>query len=114
MIVAIIGAILIPSLLTGPVKTRDTERKNALKTIKIKLEEYHEDNGTYPQTLEELAKGEPPYLKVLPTDPKTKQNYSYKPAPAQGPYTSYVLSATLETKADKDAPGGIYTLTSAN
>lgn len=114
VIVAILAAILIPSLLTGPVKTRDTTRKNNIKTIKIKLEEYYQDNGAYPATLEELTGGNPPYIKPLPVDPKTKKEYTYSPAPAGGPYTSYVLSANLETKSDKDAPNGIYSLDSSN
>lgn len=114
VIIGILAAILIPSLISGPTKARDSERKGDLRTLKIKLEEYFQDNSVYPATLSDLTGGNPPYIKTVPVDPKNKQNYNYTPAPAGGPYTSYTLTATLENKNDKEAPNGAFTVDSSN
>ncbi len=113
VIIGILAAILIPSLISGPTKARDSQRKADLRTLKTKLEDYYQDNSVYPAALSDLTGGSPPYIKTVPVDPKTKKAYNYVPAPAGGPYTSYVLTATLENKNDKEAPNGIFTVDSS-
>jgi len=112
VVVGILSLILIPSLISGPVKARDSQRKADLRTLKTKLEDYYQDTGAYPASLSELMQGNPPYIKSVPVDPKTKKPYTYNPAPSGGPFTSYTLTAILENKNDKEAPGGIFTLDS--
>ncbi len=60
-------------------KSRDERRKLDLSNIRIALEAYKSDNDSYPSRLDDLT---PNYLDKIPTDPKTKDPYSYQPIPS--------------------------------
>lgn len=111
--IIILAVFLIPYLASGPAKSRDAQRKADLHDIRTALEAYRVDKDVFPTPATwttDLTGGALPYFKGnLPTDPKTHQNYNYLSAV---PYNAYSLSATLENKKDKDATGGIYTLSS--
>lgn len=125
VIIGILAVLIIPNLVSGPQRARDSQRKSDLRNIKTALETYYNDNNSYP-----TAGGasctpstclatplQPNYMKTVPNDPKGGQNYTYTPSPAScaaGACTSYTLSANLENDKDPQASGGVYTINSAN
>lgn len=84
----------------------DVRRKDDLSAISSGLEQYYNDNQSYPATLAELIDGK--YLKAIPTDSTTKGDYSYVPAGANTnkTYKTFRLQATLENDTDKDVKSG--------
>lgn len=115
VVVGILAILIIPSLASGPARARDSQRKADLRNLKTALESYFNDNNAYPANLAVLEQGSVPYIKTVPTDPKTKQSYIY--ITTGNPPNSYVLQAQLENKGDKDIKSGttnIYEVTSAN
>ena len=124
VIIGILAVLIIPNLISGPQRARDSTRKNDIRSIKQALETYYTDNNVYPTTSGActpdaasclgtvLTSGTTPYAKTVAKDPKANQNYTYTPTGT--PVTSYTLTATLENKNDKDAPNGTYTINSVN
>lgn len=130
VIIGILAVLIIPNLISGPQRARDSQRKNELRSIKNALETYYNDNNSYPTaggascvpsaasclgTV--LTSGSTPYIKTVPNDPKGGQNYTYEPSPAScgaGACVSYELRATLENTKDAQATSGIYTINSVN
>ncbi|MEI7818686.1 MAG: prepilin-type N-terminal cleavage/methylation domain-containing protein [bacterium] len=107
VIIGILIALVLPNLVSGPARARDSKRKTDLRDIRNGLEQYYNDNSSYTANLTVLTSGTTPYIKTLPKDPKSGADYSYTPAPAGGPtYSSYSLTATLENKNDKDIKSG--------
>lgn len=115
VIIGILAVLIIPNLASGPARGRDSQRKSDLRNIKTALESYYNDNSAYPAAASWTTdlQGGPPYMKAVPTDPKTKAAYTYTPAPSGGPYTSYTLTVNLENTSDKDSTNGVYTVSSA-
>ncbi len=115
IIIGVLAILIIPNLISGPARARDSQRKADLQTIKNALEGYYNDNNSYPATLEVLTQGAAPYIKTLPTDPKTKTLYVY--TTTGNPPNSYILKANLENSNDKDAKSGttkVYEVSSTN
>lgn len=115
IIIGVLAILIIPNLISGPARARDSQRKADLQTIKNSLEGYYNDNNSYPVSLEILTQGTAPYIKTLPTDPKTKTAYIY--TTAGNPPSSYILKANLENPNDKDAKSGttkVYEVSSTN
>lgn len=106
----ILAGLIIPNIIAGPASARDSQRKAALSnTLRGALESFYAENGNFPQNLDELTKGATPYLRTLPTDPRTKNPYRY--TPIGNPATGFVLDAQLENIHDKQAKpdsGGLY------
>jgi len=117
VIIGILAVLLVPNLASGPQRARDSQRKSDLRNVQTALESYHSDKDSYPSGdyagLTALLA--PDYVKSLPTDPKTKGDYTYTPAGCTGAAcTSYTLSATLENTKDSainNPPAG-YNVTS--
>ncbi|TAK89207.1 prepilin-type N-terminal cleavage/methylation domain-containing protein [Patescibacteria group bacterium] len=120
VIIAILVVLIVPNLVSGPQRARDSQRKSDLRNIKTALETYYNDSNSYPTSgtwKTDLSSGTTPYMKTVPADPKGGADYTYTPSPsgcAAGACTSYTLTTTLENKNDKEAPGGTYTVNSAN
>lgn len=115
VIIGLLALVIVPNLLSGPARARDSQRKADMRTIKTALESYYNDNNAYPANLQILTEGTTPYLKTLPTDPKTKQVYAY--TTTGNPPSNYLLKVTLESSGDKEAKSGttnIYELSSTN
>ena len=107
VIIGILIALVLPNLISGPARARDSKRKTDLRDIRNGLEQYYNDNSSYPSGLTTLTTGSTPYVKTLAKDPKSGADYTYTPSPAGGPtYSSYTLQATLENKNDKDIKSG--------
>jgi general secretion pathway protein G len=100
IVIAFFAMLIIPGLISGPARARDATRKSDLRLIKSALENYYNNNNSYPATLADLEKGVPPFIKKLPKDPKTGKDYVY--ITTGNPPGTFVLQATLENKNDKD------------
>ncbi|MBI3282558.1 prepilin-type N-terminal cleavage/methylation domain-containing protein [Candidatus Curtissbacteria bacterium] len=103
-------------------RARDSKRKQELDAIKKALELAKQDStGQYyypactsytagacnlttgTATIPDLTAGTSPYIKTLPTDPKTTVGYKYIPTPANcasNLCTDYTLAACLENGND--------------
>ncbi len=119
VIIGILAVLIIPNLVSGPQRARDSQRKSDLRNIKTAHETYYNDNNTYPNTTwkTDLSSGSAPYMKAVPQDPKTKTDYTYTPTCASGTCTDFSLNTTLENKSDSQATDkttGAYTIYSAN
>lgn len=116
VLVSLLAFVLYPRLVAGPINARDADRKQDMAKIQSALESYYQENGNYPATLTVLVEGATPYLKPpLPTDPKTKVQYTY--STSGNPASSYVLQVHLENSKDKDIKKGTadtYEILSAN
>lgn len=104
VIIGILIALVLPNLITGPQRARDSRRKSDLNAIHSGLEQYYNDNSAYPTALTALTAGASPYLKSIPADPKSNNAYTYTTTGT--PPSSYVLQATLENKNDKEIKSG--------
>ncbi len=99
-ILSVVGLVIFSGV---QAKARDGKRVNDLQQIQVALEEYYQDNGSYPSdtTLESLKtndKGKV-YLAVIPADPKNNDTYKYiYTAVCSGTKcTSYTLTDNSET-----------------
>ena len=70
-IIGILASIVLVSLSSARSKARDARRVADIKTLQVALEEYFNDNLSYPPTLGDSTKGlvAKGYLSVLPSDP---------------------------------------------
>jgi prepilin-type N-terminal cleavage/methylation domain-containing protein len=68
VIIGILIALVLPNLINGPIRARDVRRKEDLNSISSGLEQYYNDNQSYPSALTALTAGD--YLKTIPQDPK--------------------------------------------
>lgn len=78
VVIAIIGllaSIITASLSTARAKGRDAKRIADIRTIQLALEEYYNDNGSYPTGIS--ANQLSNYLSVLPSDPKDNSAYKF-------------------------------------
>lgn len=129
VIIGILAVMIIPSLLSGPQKARDGQRKSDLRNLKTALEQYYTDYNTYPKASSwktDLSTSSPgtndAYMKTVPQDPKSKADYSYTADPSgcdgdATPCTSYSLQTTFENKKDSQATDrstGAYVVNSLN
>src|SRR3954468_8285820 len=93
VIIGILAVLIIPNLVSGPQRARDSQRKSDLRNIKTALETYYNDNNSYPPAGGTtcspdasgclggvLTAGTTPYMKTVPKDPKGTQNYTYHPS----------------------------------
>jgi type II secretory pathway pseudopilin PulG len=98
----VLAGLIIPNIIAGPSSARDSQRKAAVSnTLRGALESFYIENGNFPQKLDDLTTGATPYLRTLPTDPRTKDNYQY--TPIGSPATGFILVAQLENQRDKQA-----------
>lgn len=98
-IIGILSAVVLASLNTARLKSRDAKRVADIKQIQVALELYFDDNTSYPTVLE--GNLNPTYIPVIPVDPLSKVdavvNYDYSGLVGSGTScTSYHLRALLE------------------
>jgi prepilin-type N-terminal cleavage/methylation domain-containing protein len=101
-IIAILAVAMSVAFLGSSKTARDTARKADLRSISNNAEQYFKDHGGYPAALTDLTAGG--YMSKLPTDPKTKANYTFAVTPvgcAAGACTTYTVTTTLENTNDK-------------
>lgn len=112
IIVGLLALIILPGIFTAPEKTRDSQRKSDLRSIKNALETYFNDHNDYPSTSSTaiVPKTDPTlskallggYMKTVPDDPKapTRHYYYVCTTVTSGACTSYKLYASLENAKD--------------
>lgn len=71
VIVALLAAIVGPSLTGGIDRARESALKEDLFIMRKAIDDYYADNGKYPPTLEILV--EKHYLRSIPVDPITEK-----------------------------------------
>ncbi len=125
-IIGILASIISVSLSSSRAKGRDAKRVADIRTLQLSLEQYYNDNSSYPATLSALA---PTYISVIPKDPKdntTSYLYSaYNSVPSATCTTTnkpvrYHLAAVMEIDStgnsvlnqDSDYNSGISTVCS--
>ncbi len=117
-IIAILIAIGIASYATLNKQSRDTKRKSDLEQIRSALEMYRADNGFYPNagtgawvaasSASDALVGltpalVPTYVPVVPTDPRSTQDYMYRATNISGGnYYGYCVSAAMEVENPTD------------
>lgn len=104
IVVAFFMALIIPGLINGPSRARDATRKSDLRLIKASLENFYNEKGSYPIKLVELEAGATPFIKKLPRDPKTGNEYIY--TTFGNPPSSFHLQAILENRNDPELKNG--------
>lgn len=112
VIIGILVALALPQLFAAQARGRDTDRKNDLKNLQQKLENYYTDNDSYPSSLPNTEAG------IANADLEGPRNTTYTYTAGDCVDTecqSYTLSAALENDKDSAADDdGNYVLTSVN
>lgn len=110
-IIGILASIVLASLNSARVKSRDARRVADIKQVQLALELYFDANGNYPTTLAALTTGG--HIPVVPQDPLgTSISYTYAALGSGTTCSSYHLGASLEEasnpalKGDNDAAAG--------
>jgi type II secretory pathway pseudopilin PulG len=69
-IIALLASIILASLNTARIRSRDAKRVADIKQIQLALEVYYNDNSLYPANIYAASGGiSPNYLPTVPTDP---------------------------------------------
>lgn len=105
-IIGILASILMANFMTVRGKTRDAVRKKDTEQIRLALEAYRSDAGTYPTSLPacggQLTFGTSPnqvvYMEKIPCDPLKGTSYNYNTA---SPYTTYTVWTCIENSNDQ-------------
>lgn len=103
-IIGILSSVVLASLNTARLKSRDTRRISDIKQLQLALALYYDANSSvYPTALSALA---PTYIPVIPVDPVTSSGaYKYSATGAGTVCSSYHLGATLEDTANQALSG---------
>ena len=124
VVVAILGILILlvaffirPEFQIG--KGRDARRKSDLKKLAIALEDYATDHKCYPNETSGLNVLAPNYIPQIPTDPKTKQSYTYVcsndgDCSNGAGCTKFAIYTTLESETGTSYSQGNYVVTSPN
>ncbi len=113
-IIGILSTVLVANFMQVRYKTRDAVRKKDLEQIRLSLESYRTDVGSYPASLYSVAadadcpkgnsisSGSTTYMKEIPCDPRepTKQYYYEAVGSSR---LQYVLYACAENENDQTA-----------
>lgn len=89
-IIGILSSIVLASLNTARLKSRDARRVADLKQLQLAMQLYYDASSTYPLALADLS---PVYIASIPTDPVGQAAYYYERLSSGA---SYHLGADLE------------------
>ncbi|MES2134898.1 MAG: prepilin-type N-terminal cleavage/methylation domain-containing protein [Patescibacteria group bacterium] len=104
-IIGILSSVVLASLNTARLKSRDARRFSDIKQLQIALALYSDSNSSaYPTTLTAL---QPTYISVVPTDPVGNAAYRYSALGTGATCSSYHLGATLEETTNQGLSGDI-------
>jgi general secretion pathway protein G len=98
-IIGILSSIVLASLNTARLKSRDARRVADIKQLQLAMQLYYDANSSYPATLAALVST---YIASVPTDPVGQIAYPYEALPAgcvpntAAPCSSYHIGADLE------------------
>lgn len=96
-IIGILSSIVLASLNTARLKSRDARRVADLKQLQLALQLFYDANSSYPTTTA-MTGLTPTYIATIPRDPVGQDPYLYDPLPAANgtSASSYHLGADLE------------------
>lgn len=103
-IIGILSSVVLASLNTARLKSRDTRRIADVKQLQLALALYFDSTGGYPTTLAALA---PQYIAAIPDDPVAGRDYVYAALGSGTSCTSYHLGAVLEETSNQALLGDI-------
>lgn len=103
-IIGILSSVVLASLNTARLKSRDTRRVADIKQLQLALALYFDSVGAYPTTLAALA---PQYIAAIPDDPVANRDYTYAALGTGASCTSYHLGAVLEETSNQALLGDI-------
>ena len=103
-IIGILSSIVLASLNTARIKSRDARRVSDLKQLQIALQLYYDANASFPTTT--LAVLTPTYIATVPQDPVGQTAYFYDPMQVSGSGSTqvaggYHMAATLEDSSSQ-------------
>lgn len=101
-IIGILSSIVLASLNTARLKSRDARRVADLKQLQLALQLFYDANSSYPTTTT-MTGLTPTYIPTIPTDPVGQTAYVYDPLPTAGgaSASSYHLAANLEDSSNQ-------------
>ena len=109
-IIGILSSVVLASLNSARLKSRDAKRISDVKQLQLALEFFFDARGGYPSALSLANLVTPGYIAVVPTDPVGGGAYNY--AALNAGCTSYHIGTTLEDgdhtalDSDVDASAG--------
>jgi len=71
-IIGILAAIAVPNYQWSVIKAKEAVLRENLYNFRTTIDQYHADQGKYPDTLNDLA--DKKYMREIPRDPFTKKN----------------------------------------
>ena len=74
-IIGILASIAVPSFQKHIIRAREASLQNTLFVLRDVIDQYHADNGSFPETLEVLV--EKHYIRSIPLDPFTKSSTTW-------------------------------------
>lgn len=95
-IIGILSSVVLASLNSARLKSRDARRISDIKQIQLALELYFDSNANYPVTTLTLV---PTYIATNPTDPTTGAIYTYSALGSGSTCSSYHLATKLENSS---------------
>jgi prepilin-type N-terminal cleavage/methylation domain-containing protein len=105
-IIGILSSVVLASVGRARIKAQDSTRLSQVRQIKYALELYYDANNNYPTCLNAVAGcgstlAGSIYMKVVPTDPLTRINYSYAAIGSGTVCSSVHIGASLAEKTNK-------------
>ncbi len=98
VIIGILAVGLVPKVIDAPKKARDTVRKTDINQIKIAVESYYSDKGSYPANISDGTLGSYFQGGKTPVDPNgVAYSYSKDNADAAAKYKCYILGVQTES-----------------
>ena len=82
-ILATLLTLAVPRYFSSVERSKEAVLKQNLATLRNAIDQYHNDSGNYPQSLDDLVKKR--YLRAVPTDPITERadSWSMQAPPAE-------------------------------
>lgn len=111
VVIAIIGllaAVVLVSLNSARLKSRDTRRVGDLREIANALAAYNNDNARFPTNAAMVTDLVPNYIPTVPADPLDGSSYVYNSDSCSPANQAFVLRSTLERSSgllDNDVDG---------
>ena len=78
-ILATLLTLAVPRYFASVERSKEAVLKQNLATLRTALDQFHNDTGKYPESLDDLVKRR--YLRVVPVDPITERADSWVPQP---------------------------------
>jgi prepilin-type N-terminal cleavage/methylation domain-containing protein len=94
-IIGILSSIVLASLNTARLKSRDARRVADLKQVQLAMQLYYDANSSYPTSTGALA---PTFIATIPTDPVGQVAYPYDQLSSGA---SYHIGANLEDSSNQ-------------